>query len=119
MPSIKKPKYVDVTVVQEEDNRTMEDIVREVSLEEFLECKVTREILQNEAYWKFEKKTKGKIAKIYEDYNNLFGNKIIFKKDWKNELGDVVADICYEHTADDFDLTIFYDCPELASPLFK
>ena len=39
MPSIKKPKYVDDTVVQEEDNRSMEDIVREVSLDEFLECK--------------------------------------------------------------------------------
>ena len=63
MPSIKKPKYVDDTIVQEEDNRTMEDIVKEVSLDEFLECKVTREILQNEAYWKFEKKTKGKNCK--------------------------------------------------------
>ena len=33
MPSIKKPKYVDDTIVEEEDNRTMEDIVKEVSLE--------------------------------------------------------------------------------------
>ena len=56
MPSIKKPKYVDDTIVEEEDNRTMEDLVKEVSLQEFLDCKKTREILQHEAYWKFEKK---------------------------------------------------------------
>ena len=32
MPSIKKPKYVDDTIVKDEDNRTMEEIVKEVSL---------------------------------------------------------------------------------------
>ena len=119
MPSIKKPKYVDDTIVEEEDNRTLEDLVKEVSLQEFLDCKKTREILQQEAYWKFEKKTKSKIAKIYEDYNNLFGNKVIFKKDWNNEMGDVIADICYEHTADNYDVTIFHQCPELAAPVFR
>ena len=41
-------------------------------LEEFLACKQTREILVNEAYWKFEKRTKYKIAKIYEEFNNAF-----------------------------------------------
>ena len=119
MPSIKKPKYVDDTIVEEEDNRTMEDIVKEVSLEEFLNCKPTREILQNEAYWKFEKNTKAKLARIYEYYYNLFGNKVIFKKDWNNELGDLIADICYEFTADNYDITIFHHCPELAAPVFK
>ena len=119
MPSIKKPKYVDDTIVEHEDNRSMHDIVKEVSLQEFLDCKETREILQNEAYWKFEKKTKGKIARIYEDYNNIFGNEIIFKKDWKNEFGDLIADLCYEHTADDYDVTIFHHCPQLAASVFK
>ena len=42
MPSIKKPKYVDDTIVDDEDNRTMEDIVKEVPLEEFLNCKATK-----------------------------------------------------------------------------
>ena len=63
--------------------------------------------------------TKSRIAKIYEDYNNLFGNKVIFKKDWNNEMGDVIADICYEHTADNYDVTIFHLCPELAAPVFR
>ena len=64
MPSIKKPKYVDDTIVEEEDNRTLEDLVKEVSLQEFLDCKKTREILQDEAYWKFEK-NKVKNSKKY------------------------------------------------------
>ncbi len=119
MPSIKKPKYVDDTVVDIEDNRTMEDLVKEVPLEEFLECKETKEILVSEAYWKFERKTKHKLAKIYEEYNNAFGNDVIFKKDWNNEFGEVIADIVYEHTADNFDLTIFHHCPELAASVFK
>uniref|UniRef100_A0A6C0KAR3 Uncharacterized protein n=1 Tax=viral metagenome TaxID=1070528 RepID=A0A6C0KAR3_9ZZZZ len=119
MPSIKKPKYVDDTIADVEDNRTMEEIVRDVSLEEFLNCKETREILVTEAYWKFEAKTKHKLAKIYEDYNTAFGNDTIFTKDWKNELGDLIADIIYDHTSDNFDLNIFYACPELAEPVFK
>ena len=119
MPSIKKPKYVDDTIVQDEDNRTMEEIVKEVSLEEFLQCKDTKEILANEAYWKFESKTKHKIAKIYSEFNNAFGNDVIFKKDWRNELGELIADIVYDHTADKFDLSIFHQCPELAAPVFK
>ena len=49
----------------------------------------------------------------------LFGNDTIFKKDWNNELGDVIADIVYEFTADNFDITIFHACPELAAPVFK
>ena len=28
MPSIKKPKYVDDTIVEEEDDRTLEEIVK-------------------------------------------------------------------------------------------
>lgn len=119
MPSIKKPKYVDDTIVVEEDNRTMEEIVKSVPLEEFLACKDTREILVSEAYWKFEAKTKYKLVKIYEEFNNAFGNDVIFIKDWKNELGEVIADIVYEHTADKFDLSIFHNCPELAAPVFK
>ena len=85
MPSIKKPKYVDDTIVNQEDNRTMEDIVKEVPLEEFLSCKATKDILVSEAYWKFERKTKYKLVKIYEEFNNAFGNDVIFKKDWNNE----------------------------------
>ena len=119
MPSIKKPKYVDDTIVEEEDNRTLEDLVKEVPLEEFLACEATKEILVSEAYWKFERKTKYKLAKIYEEFNNAFGNDVIFKKDWNNELGDLIADIAYEHTADNFDITIFHYCPELAAPVFK
>lgn len=119
MPSIKKPKYVDDTIVEKQDNRTLEEIVKSVELEEFLGCKQTREILVNEAYWKFEKNTKNKLAVIYEAYNDAFGNETIFKKDWNNEFGDLIADIVYEFTADDFDLTIFHACPELAAPIFK
>ena len=59
------------------------------------------------------KKTKYKLAKIYEEYNNAFGNDTIFKKDWNNELGELIADIVYEFTADNFDITIFHACPEL------
>lgn len=119
MPSIKKPKYVDDTIVENEDNRTLEDLVKEVPLEEYLECKDTREILQNEAYWKFERKTKYKLAKIYSEFNNAFGNDVIFKKDWRNEFGELIADIIYDHTADKYDLSIFHQCPELAAPVFK
>ena len=36
MPSIKKPKYVDDTIVEEEDDRTLEEIDQSVPLEEFL-----------------------------------------------------------------------------------
>ena len=77
MPSIKKPKYVDDTIVNQEDNRTMEDIVKEVPLEEFLSCKATKDILVSEAYWKFERKTKYKLVKIYEEFNNAFGNDVL------------------------------------------
>ena len=119
MPSIKKPKYVDDTIVNQEDNRTMEDIVKEVPLEEFLSCKATKDILVSEAYWKFERKTKYKLVKIYEEFNNAFGNDVIFKKDWNNEYGEIIADIVYDHTADDFDLSIFHYCAELGAPLFK
>jgi hypothetical protein len=119
MPSIRKSKYVDDTIVNEKDNRTLEEIVRDVSVEEFLECKETKEILVNEAYWKFESNTKYKLSKIYTDYNEIFGNKVIFSKDWKNEYGDLIADIVYDHTADKFDFSIFHMCPGLAAPVFK
>lgn len=119
MPSIRKSKYVDDTIAKEKDNRTLEEIIRDVPLEKFLKCKETKEILVNEAYWKFESNTKYKLSKIYTDYNKIFGNKVIFSKDWKNEYGDLIADIVYDHTSDKFDYSIFHNCPELAAPIFK
>jgi len=119
MPCIKRKKFIDNTIVKEKDNRTLEEIVREVPLNQFLECKETREILVDESYYKFEAKTKQKLAKIYHNYNTVFGNNIIFSKDWKNEYGDLLADIVYDHTMDNFDYSIFYVCPGLAAPLFK
>ena len=93
--------------------------LKNLDLEDFLNCEDTREILICEHYDNFEKKLKHKLAYLYEKYNYCFRNEDFFGKDWDNELGESFAEMIYNFISVNYDLTLFYDCPALAIELLS
>ena len=119
MPSVKKKDI---------ENNTNNDIefdpvkfLKSLTIDHFLACKETRNILINEHYWKFESKLKPILIDLYCRYNSYcIDFTSMFGKDPHIFYRECFADIIYDkYIEKDYDLSIFYNNPELAMPLFE
>ena len=91
------------------------------NLKDFLACPETMTILEEEHYNNYEKNTEP----ILKDFLNYFqmkhienGTSIFSRCDFGKASGELVAMI-YNHLNKQYDLTIFYNNPELAQPLLE
>jgi hypothetical protein len=100
-----------------EEKLDPEKYLRTLSLEDFLDCDNTRDILLLEHYDNFEKYLKSKLEYLYKKYNLNFRNNNFFGKDWDNVSGDCFADMIFNYLSVKYDLSLFYECPELAADL--
>ena len=118
MPSIKKKSVLDNN--NENDELDPVEFLKSLTIDKFLSCKETREILIAEHYWKFERELKPILVDLYCTYNSqLIEVGGIFNKDSNMLYRDYFAELIYEHIDKEYDLSIFYNNPELAEPLFE
>ena len=104
---------------EEEEEIDVETYLRSLDLEDFKNCNDTREIMIYEHFDNFEKKLKPLLVNIYSKYNLSFRENNLFGKDWDNELGESFADLIYNYISVNYDPSIFYDCPALATELLS
>ena len=118
MPSIKTKHAYNNS--NENDEFDPVDFLKSLTIDKFLSCKETREILIAEHYWKFERELKPILVDLYCTYNSrLIEVDGIFNKDSDMLYRDYFAELIYEHIDKEYDLSIFYNNPELAEPLFE
>jgi hypothetical protein len=96
-----------------------EKILKSLSLEDFLKCEDTRQILINEHYDNFEKNIKPRLEHLYEKYNFLYRNEKLLGKDWENISSNCFANLIYNYINVKYDLEVFYQCPALAIELLE
>lgn len=98
---------------------TIENIIKTITKEEYLSNSKTRQILEDEFFFKYDKEISKKIEIIF---NNLFDefscSKFLSARNAKSH-SLAFSSLVYNHIIKDYDLSIFYDCPELAKELFK
>lgn len=91
----------------------------EFTLDDFLNCKDTCEILTNEHYWDYEKKCIPQLETFYEktlfELRNKSSTPLYY--DIHTEFAGELSFIVYKNIKKEYDLNIFYDCPDLANPL--
>jgi hypothetical protein len=103
----------------EEDEETIRErqILKECfKMEDFLEFPDTREIMEQEFRWKFEKELEPKLEAFWEKQvdmcrnqgSTLFDNEIDF-----SHVGDFIGTV-FNYLKTNYDLEIFYDNPSLA-----
>ena len=91
----------------------------EFTLDDFLSCEETCEILSNEHYWDYEKKCLPQIENFYEktlfELRNKSSTTLYY--DIHNDFAGELSGMVYKNIKKEYDLNIFYDCPDLANPL--
>jgi len=103
----------------DEENWNPVEILKSLNLEDFLNCKDTKQILISEHYNNFEKVLKPQLENLYQKYNFLYRNDKLFGKDWNNEEGNTFANLIYNYISVKYDLELFYECPALAIELLE
>ena len=96
------------------------DYLKSLDLEDFLNCKKTHDIMVDEHFFKYEKILEPRLIDIYEKFNEQHQDiSCLFGKDLDATMSHAFASMIYDHIAINYDVSIFYDCPELASCLIK
>jgi len=103
----------------DEENWDPVEILKSLNLEDFLNCKDTKQILISEHYNNFEKVLKPQLENLYQKYNFIYRNDKLFGKDWNNEEGNTFANLIYNYISVKYDLELFYECPALAIELLE
>ena len=104
----------------EDEIMTPEDYLKNLDLEDFLNNKETRGILDQESYNDFERYLKPKLVALFEKYASRYSCKDFLKNDPEGtKNSDLFSEIIYDNMSKNYDKTIFYDCPSLAKSLFK
>lgn len=116
MPSKKKRE---VQQDKFEDNLNPNDFLKSLKYDDFINCKNTKQILENEHYWKFEHKLLNQLINLYNLYHKQFQSNNFLNKDTHCIYGQYFADLIYTYIDKNYDITIFYDNIDLADDLFK
>lgn len=89
------------------------------TLSDFLSCKETAAILYNEHLWNYKKNSMPRIEKFYNktlsDLRSKSATPLYY--DIRNEFSNDLGFIIYKNIKKEYDLDIFYDCPDLANLL--
>ena len=108
----------------EEDEKVIRDrqILKECfKLKDFLDYPQTRDILENEFMWGYEKNCESKLESFWEQQVNLCRNTGATLFDNEVELSHIGTFLgtVRSYVKPQFDLEIFYDTPSLASTMVK
>ena len=95
------------------------EFLKNLSYENYVNCVEARELLDDEHFWNYEKKLSTHLTNLYIKYNTQFGNNVLFNKDPNKIFGVYFADLIYKFIEKKYDVTIFHDNLELATPLFE
>ena len=87
-------------------------------LEDFLNCKETKQILEEEHYNNFEKNVEPKLINFLKYFKEYYNETSLFKETKGHAEGEFVA-LIYNNLNKNYDLNIFYENPELAQSLLK
>ena len=105
--------------IEDYEEISKEEIIKMITVEEFLENKKTREILEEEHFFKYEIELEKKIENIFDDFYNEFNsNKFLSSREAKY-CGLAFSSLVYNHIDKNYDIAIFRDCPELANSIIK
>jgi|TARA_R110002074_G_scaffold23402_5_gene70944 hypothetical protein len=106
---------------EEEFYEYRRNIAKEFTEEDYLSCSITRERLQNEFIWEWEKNGVPKIENYYNGMrrqnHETFATPLFYDKD--GSFSSELTGIVYTHLKKEYDLSIFHNCPKLADPLIK
>tara|TARA_B100001063_G_C16758326_1_gene554437 strand:+ start:908 stop:1237 length:330 start_codon:yes stop_codon:yes gene_type:complete len=101
-----------------DDNMTPEEYLKNLDLQDFLNCHETKEILESENYYDFELIIKPALERLFQKYAKNFNCDFFLKNDPDGKKNsDIFSEIIFDNMSDKFDLNIFYDCPILAKKL--
>ena len=91
------------------------------TLEDFLACEETREVLVNEHLWKFERDFLPKLENFYRELRDEMQERdtTLLYYDRDDSFACRLSAMVYNHIAPEYDLSIFYDSPHLAQPLIE
>jgi hypothetical protein len=124
MPSIKK-KYTEPQIFteldEESDSETIEMLKKKFTLEDYLKCPETREILEERWWWKYCGQCEKDLWDFYEEEQKekqTNSSSILFYDMYNSYAGKLSA-LVFPHIEPQYDLQIFYDFPYLAQPLIK
>lgn len=126
MPSVKKSKSkiseennVDIMEEEEIDDEMSEILKQNYKLEHFLECEVTRNILEQDSWDTFEYNCLDVIDEFYQNEREEFRDALstLFYYDICGDFVCHLKEIIMNNVTLNYDLEIFYDNPNLAKPL--
>ena len=104
----------------EEEFITKEEYLKNLDLQDFLNCDETSEILEMEFYNNFELGLKKSLMRVFENCAKTYSSDDFLYQDFTGEKNsDVFSEIVYKYIIKNYDLTIFYDNPNLAKKLLK
>ena len=96
-----------------------EEIINSLTVEDFLENEKTREMLEQEHFFKYEIELEKEMEKIFDDFYNEFNSNNFLSSNDAKYCGLAFSSLVYDHIVKNYDVTIFHDCPDLANPIIK
>ena len=120
MPCIKKRKSKPIE--SEKEKVDMEKFVREnFTLDDFLNCEITKKILLENWRNTFTYKIEQEIESFYEHERSYLRDDLstLYYYDTTGSFVGHLTAIMFEYTEPEYDLDIFYENPALAKPLIE
>ena len=103
-----------------EEYITKEDYLKNLDLQDFLNCSETKEILETEAYNKFERGLKHSLMYLFSNVAKSYSSDVFLKNDYLGDKNkDIFSELVYNSITPNYNLQIFYDDPDLAKQLLK
>lgn len=94
------------------------DYLKNLDIQDFLNCDETRDILREEEYKLFETNIKPSLIQLFKYYAKEYTSDVFLYNDPDGEKnGTIFADIVNNFLSDKHDLTIFYENTYLAKKL--
>ena len=98
------------------------NLIKETFTEDdYLSCEKTRQILEDEFFWKWEKKGEPSIEEFYNgmrtEMQGRYATPLFY--DTTGEFSSKLTGIVYKYLKREYDISIFHDCPGLAEPLVR
>ena len=127
MPSIRKknPNYIKEQTFseEEEDSEFVEDLKEHFTLEDFLDCEETRDILEMNWFFAFADKCEKEIWDFYEHECAVMKRKLstlfYYDTDGRGMLAGKLSAIVFANIKPRYDLNYIYKYPHLAYPLIE
>ena len=126
MPSIRKKNtvYLNTLDLSDDEETAMEtDLKENFKLEDFLACDETREILEQNWLYTFNKKCEKEIWDFYEnecdEKHACFSSLLYYDTEGYGSFAGKLSAIIFNHIQPEYDLEYFYNYPYLAKPLIE